>query len=282
MAGRGAERAIVAALGLLSLLSCLAPAAILATLAVKGFPALSWEFLTGESRDFGAAGGVAYQIQGTLILMCGAVVVGLPAALGAALFQTEFLSSPRLKAVFRVMTYSLNGVPTILFGLIGYRVFGVLLSTGVSWVTGVLILAVMILPTMHASILEAIEALPPHYREAGMALGLTPWQRIRSIVIPQSGFGIVTGALLGSVRAGGETAAIMFTATAFSGAAFPRSWTDPVATLQTHILVLAQEALNPMAVANAWGAALVLVGIAFAATAASLALRTRMSWESER
>ncbi len=255
---------------------------VLAAVIAKGLPAIDWEFLSQVSRNFGAAGGILYQTLGTLILMAGAVLVSLPVALGAALLQTEYLRSERIKKTLRHLIYSLNGVPTILFGLAGYMIFGVYLEAGVSWLTGTLILAVMILPTLQVSIQEAIEALPEKYRDAGTALGLTPWEMVRSVILPQSIFGIVTGVLLGLARAAGETAAIMFTATTFSGILLPQTWTDPVPTLQTHILILAQEALSPQAIANAWGAGLVLLTLVFVLILAAHYFRGRIPMESER
>jgi phosphate transport system permease protein len=168
-----------------------------------------------------------------------------------------------------------------LFGLVGYLFFGVYMDTGVSWVTGSLILAVMILPTLQVSIREAVETLPEKYREAGMALGLSRATQIWRIILPQSFYGLVTGVLLGLARAAGETAAIMFTATTFSGIQFPQSFSDPVPTLQTHILVLAQEAANPESIAQAWGAGLVLLGLVFLLTLAAWSFRTRLVMESE-
>lgn len=276
------ERMILAFLYLLTGAGVAVLFLILAIVIWKGAPALGMDFLFSESRDFGLSGGIFYQAVGTVILMAGAVTVCLPVALGTALFQTEYLKSPKLKQVFRNLIYSLNGVPTILFGLVGYMVFGVLLDTGTSWLTGSLILAVMILPTLEISIQQAIETLPENYREAGAALGMSPWQQMQSIILPQSVYGIVTGILLGLARAGGETAAIMFTATTFSGVLFPQSFSDPVPTLQTHILILAQEAINPQAIANAWGAGLVLIGMVLLLTLASLVLRSRVKMESER
>jgi len=276
------ERIIRAGLGVITLTGCLLLVFILVTVFLKGFPALNSSFLLEESRDFGKSGGIFYQALGTLLLMAGAVLLCLPVALGSVLFQTEFLNSVAIKKFLRLLIYSLNGVPTIIFGLVGYLFFGLLLDTGVSWVTGVLILAVMILPTLHVSIQEAVEAIPLAYREAGLALGLTPWQLIRSVIVPQSVHGIVTGTLLGLARAAGETAAIMFTATAFSGIRLPESWSDPVPTLQTHILILAQEAVSPQALTNAWGAGLVLLTLVFILISATLLIRTRFPMESER
>jgi phosphate transport system permease protein len=266
----------------LTVCGCLVLALILVTVFSKGASAISLSFLFEESRNFGLEGGVFYQTVGTLILMTGAAFVCLPVALGSVLFQTEFLYSPPLKKMFRHLIYSLNAVPTIIFGLIGYQFFGVFLDAGVSWVTGVLVLAVMILPTLHVSIHEAVESIPKHYREAGLALGLTPGQQMRAVILPQSLHGIVTGTLLGLARAAGETAAIMFTATAFSGVQLPQSWTEPVTTLQTHILVLAQEAANPQALTHAWGAGLVLLTLVFILIAVTLWIRSGMEMEAQR
>jgi phosphate transport system permease protein len=261
---------------------CLVLALILVTVFTKGASAISLSFLFEESRNFGLEGGIFYQIAGTLILMMGAALLCLPVALGSVLFQTEFLHSLPLKKMFRHLIYSLNAVPTIIFGLIGYLFFGVFLEAGVSWVTGVLVLAVMILPTLHVSIHEAVESIPKHYREAGLALGLSPGQQMRAIILPQSLHGIVTGTLLGLARAAGETAAIMFTATAFSGVRLPQSWTEPVTTLQTHILVLAQEAANHQALTHAWGAGLVLLTLVFILIAATLWIRSGLEMEAQR
>ncbi len=254
---------------------------ILAIMFIKGLPAMHGGFLFDESRDFGRAGGIFYQSAGTLILMGVTVLWSLPVALGSVLFQTEYLESGKFKTFLTQLTYILNATPTILFGLVGYLFFGVYLEAGVSWVTGSLILAVMILPTLQVSIREAVEALPEKYREAGMALGLSRPAQIWRIILPQSFYGMVTGVLLGLARAAGETAAIMFTATTFSGIRFPQSFSDPVPTLQTHILVLAQEAANPESIAQAWGAGLVLLGLVFLLTLAAWAFRTRMVMESE-
>ena len=273
------EKTVLAFIGTITFLIVLLLVFILGALFVKGMPAFHAGFLFEESRDFGLSGGIFYQAVGTLILMTTAVLWSLPVALGSVLFQTEYLSG-KFKTFLTQLTYILNATPTILFGLVGYLFFGEYL--GVSWVTGSLILAVMILPTLQVSIREAVEALPEKYREAGMALGLSRPSQIRRIILPQCFYGIVTGGLLGLARAAGETAAIMFTATTFSGIQLPQSFSDPVPTLQTHILVLAQEAANPQSLARAWGAGLVLLGLVFMLTLTAWAFRTRVVMESEQ
>ncbi|MGV7220569.1 MAG: phosphate ABC transporter permease PstA [Nitrospinales bacterium] len=276
------ERIAISFLFLATVIGCITLLGILALVIWKGSSALSISFLFSESQDFGAKGGIFYQAMGTFILMMTAGLISLPISLGSVLFQSEYLKSGRIKKFLRLIMYSLNGVPTIIFGLVGYLFFGVFLGLGISWITGALILAVMILPTVQVSIQEAVEAIPKVYRDTGSALGLNVWQQIRSIIIPQSLSGIITGLLLGLSRAAGETAAIMFTATVFSGVKFPQGWSDPVTTLQTHILILAQESVNPQTMTNAWGSGLILILIVFTLIAGSMSLRTKLYLESDR
>ena len=115
------------------------------------------------------------------------------------------------------------------------------------------------LPTVTITTYQAMNSIPKIYRENGYALGLNRIQVIRRIILPQSFHGITTGLLIGLARAVGETAPIMFIATAFSGVTVPNSLNEPVATLPTHILALAQQATNPDALRNAWGASLTLI-----------------------
>ena len=254
---------------------------ILGYIILHGAPAISLAFLTEESRDFGAGGGIFYQGAGTILLMVTAGLISLPIALGTALFGAEYLS-PSQKTISDLFIYSLNGVPTIIFGLFGYILIGEVLHLGVSWLTGAIILAIMILPTMAVSIDEALQAIPHKYRETAIGLGLGRWRVIRSVVLPRSLQGVFTGLFLGLARAAGETAAIMFTATAFSGVGLPRGIAEPVATLQTHILVLAGGATNPRAITNAWGAALILVALVLIMSLMAMLMRSRSLVEAHR
>ena len=120
----------------------------------KGISAFSVTFLTEESKDFGQTGGILFQILGTIILITSAGILSLPVALGTAVYQTEYLW-PSFRRAASIVLYALNGVPTIIFGLFGYAVFGLLLNIGVSWVSGSFILAIMILPTLTVSIKDA-------------------------------------------------------------------------------------------------------------------------------
>lgn len=254
---------------------------ILGIIIAKGWPAISLTFLTQGSRNFGLEGGIFYQILGTILLIVTAGILSFPIALCSALCETEFLR-PSLRKLAVYSMYALNGVPTILFGLVGFMIFGIYLGWGISWITGGIILAIMILPTLVVSMREAIQNIPDKYREAGLALGLSPWKLIRLVIIPQSFHGFITGLLLGLSRAAGETAAILFTATAFSGVHFPRSFFEPVSTLQTHLFVLSQEGVDSISLTHAWGTALVLISLVLFFNLGSLFMRTKLSWEAER
>lgn len=271
---RQKERIFISLLGILTLSGSSLIIFILGFILYNGLPAINIEFLILESRNFGSEGGILYQWIGTLWIVIGASIVSLPLALGTAIYQTEYMPE-NLKKATSLMIFALNGVPSIIFGLFGYIFFCIFLNLGISWITGVLILGIMIIPTITVSIKEAIEGISVHFRESGLAIGFTKGQLIRKVLIPQSFHGMSTGLLLGLARAAGETAPVMFTATTFSGITIPRSLKEPITTLPTHILVLAQESLNPAAIRNAWGAAFVLISIVFAMSLISLFLRSK-------
>ena len=152
-----------------------------------------------------------------------------------------------------------------------------ILQTGISWFVGGIILAMMILPTIILASHQAIRSIPNSYRENAQALGLTQWQVIRVVIFPRGINGAFTGLLLGLARAIGETAPIMFIATAFSGVTVPRTFFEPVSSLPTHILALAQQATNPQALQNAWGSSLVLVSLVFVFSISALVRRIQYS-----
>jgi len=160
----------------------------------------------------------------------------LPFAVGTAIYRSECVKSDRIKRYLDLAIFCLNSIPSVTYGLFGLILFVNIFNTGISWFVGSIILAIMMLPTVTITTYQAMNSIPQHYRENGYALGL-----------------------IGLARAVGETAPIMFIATAFSGVMVPNGLNEPVATLPTHILALAQQATNPDALRNAWGASLTLI-----------------------
>lgn len=232
---------------------------LIGSITFEGFKALSPDFIVSIAKDFGAAGGIRYQLIGSLILIAVAAILVLPFALGTALYRAEYVSSEKIGQRIDLAIFSLNGIPSITYGLFGLIVFVNIFGMGISWFIGSILLAMMILPTVTVSTYQAMRAIPNNYRENALALGLTRSEMIRKVILPQSLHGLVTGLLIGLARAIGETAPIMFVATAFSGVTWPKTIFEPVSTLPTHILALAQQATNPNALKNAWGASLSLI-----------------------
>ena len=232
---------------------------LLSTIAWNGIQAIRFEFLLTASRNFGSEGGILYQIIGSLLLITFAALFSFPIALATAIYKSEYMESKFHQKMCGALIYSLNGIPSIIFGIFGLIFFVNILNTGISWFVGSIILAMMILPTIVLSTYQSINSIPTAYRENALALGHSKWQVITKVILPQGIGGAITGLLIGLARAIGETAPIMFIATAYSGVEIPNSIFEPVTALPTHILILAQQAIDPKALQNAWGSSMVLV-----------------------
>lgn len=256
---------------------------ILGTIALHGLPAIDWTFLTTATTQGGAGGGIFHQILGTLILICAALLLCAPMALAVGLVQSVYLSDHALRRPVTLALYLLNGVPSILFGIVGMIIFVRLFGWGKSWAAGSLLLALMMLPTATIAFIEKIVQVPQSALEAARGLGLRRSQMIRSVIVPQSAGGLVTGLLLALARAAGETAPIMFTATIFSGAGIPSGIREsPVLSLPYHIFILAQDSADPEARSRIWATALVLVGIVTLFSLIALPARLRVHEETRR
>lgn len=256
------DRAMRAALAAVLALPFLAIAAIGLVALTKGSraldPAFWWSAAQGAS-----GGGIHEQLAGTALLVVVAGLIAAPVGLGLGLVMSEY-APPAAGRWMRVFTLTLGGVPSILLGLWGYWLFSTRMGWGKSWLAGSIVLAVVAIPPVVVAVAAAAAALPPARREAALAVGLRRNQLVRSVLLPQAVPGLVTGLLLGLARAAGETAPLLFTATVFSGAsALPSGVREsPVASLPTHIFVLAQDAADPQALRVAWGSALALILVA--------------------
>lgn len=242
----------------------------------RGWSALDLGFFTSQMRLAGADGGILYHMIGTLILLVTAILASAPTATGLALLHGVYLRHSPYRGLLTLILTILNGVPSLLFGIFGFIVFVQWLGWGKSWLAGGLLLALMILPTLTVALMERIASLPQPYLEAAHGLGLTQSQIVRSVILPQSLGGLLTGSLLGLARAAGETAPIMFTATIFAGATLPHGVREsPVLTLPYHIFILAQDSFDPAVAPRVWGTAAVLLGMVFFLSLLALPARLR-------
>ncbi len=278
---RVSDRIFPALCGLCALIACAVLLGLVFVIAQRGLPAMSWSFFTEQIRQVGSQGGIFYNLLGTLILILTAIAICGPIATGLALVHSVFVRQEGTQRRLGLFLYTLNGIPSIVFGIFGFVVFVKFFGWGKSWLTGGILLALMILPTVTVALIERIKALPEKYLEAASGLGLRQSQIIWSVILPQSWGGFITGSLLGLARAAGETAPIMFTATIFAGATLPHGVREsPVLSLPYHIFILAQDSFDPSVGTKLWGSALVLLALVFALSMIALPLRLRMHDEA--
>lgn len=237
---------------------------LVGVIAWRGAPALNWSFLTEQIRLVGAAGGIFWNLVGTIVLIGSALLICTPLAVALALLERVWLTASGGRRALRSFLYTLNGVPTIVLGIFGFIVFVQWCGWGKSWLAGGIVLAMSMLPTVTISLIERLKAVPAKYVEAAAGLGLSRAQVVWAVLLPQSVAGLITGSLIALARAAGETAPIMFTATIFAGATLPHGIKDsPVLSLPYHIFILAQDSFDPAVGPKLWGAALVLLSLVF-------------------
>jgi len=181
--------------------------------------------------------GIFPMIIGTLTVTIGAVIIGVPVGICCAVFLAEF-APPMMSKIFRPAIQLLAGIPSVVYGFLGLlfvvpAVRNYLGGPGLSILTGSIILGIMILPTVISISEVSILALPKQYKEGALALGLTHWQTIYSVMLPAAKSGIVAAVVLGIGRAVGETMAVIMVLG--NAAAIPETILDPVRTLTTNI-----------------------------------------------
>jgi phosphate transport system permease protein len=172
---------------------------------------VSWPFVMNGVALLNDVNGVLPAIAGTIWLVIGAVLLAVPLGVGAAVFITEYADDGRFTQVVEVATNGLWSTPSIVFGLFGLAFLVPRFGNQKSLLAGMITLGFMLLPLVVITSREAMLAVPDEYRDASAALGVTKWQTIRSIVLPASLPGIVTGIILGVGRIAGETAPILLT-----------------------------------------------------------------------
>ena len=245
-------------LGLLTLLILIV---IIGYILINGLPHISWEFLTTSPKDFGAEGGILPMIVSTIYVTFFAVLIATPIGVGSAIYLYEYAGEGKFVKAIRFCSESLASLPSIIFVLFGLAFFVEFLNLGWCILSASLTLAIMAMPTIMRTAENALEAVPPNYREGSLGMGATRWQTIENVILPAAIPGIITGVILGMARAIEETAAIMYTVG--SSTAIPITIFDPARPLPLHLYMLATEGIS---IPNTFATATVLIVIILAIT----------------
>ena len=179
---------------------------------IRGIPYITLTFLTTKPSLVNETTGILPNLLNTLYIVFMTLIVVLPIGIGAAVYLNEYAKNQKLVRAIELATETLAGIPSIIYGLVGMLVFVQFFSLGTSLVAGAMTLAIMTLPTIIRTVQESLKTVPQSYREGALGLGSGKWHMIRTVVLPSSIDGIVTGCILSVGRIVGESAALLFTA----------------------------------------------------------------------
>ena len=178
----------------------------------RGFPGVTWDFLSGTTSYIKDTIGILPNILNTLYIILLAMAIVLPLGVGAAIYLTEYAANRRVVELIEFATETLTGIPSIIFGLVGMLFFVQKMNLQAGVLAGSLTLVVMILPTIVRTTQESLKTVPQSDREGALALGAGKWRMVRTVVLPNAVDGIVTGCILAVGRIVGESAALLYTA----------------------------------------------------------------------
>ncbi len=245
-------------------------ASLLLFILVRGLPNVSWHFLTGRSSSYEAGGGIGIQLYNSFFLLVVTLIISIPLSMGAGIYLSEYAKKGRLTDFVRTCIEILSSIPSVVVGLFGYLIFVVQFQYGFSIISGALALTVFNLPQMTRNIEDSLRNVHHTQREAGLALGISRWETVLHVVIPEALPGIVTGIVLASGRIFGEAAALIYTAGQSAPALDWGNWnllsvTSPISifrqseTLAVHIWKVNSEGTIPDATKVSEGSAAVLL-----------------------
>jgi phosphate transport system permease protein len=177
-------------------------------------------------------------ILGSLLVTAGAVVVGVPVGVAAAVYIGE-VASPRVREILKPTVETLAAIPSVVIGFLGLVLLAPFLQrilnlpTGLTAFTGSLMLAFMAMPTIISIAEDALRAVPQEFRAGSLALGATRWQTISRVVVPSARSGILAAVMLGIGRAIGETMTVLMVTG--NAAVIPHTFFQPVRTMTATI-----------------------------------------------
>jgi phosphate transport system permease protein len=275
---------------------------LLGKIFIEGIGVISPEFIFEAPQNNMTEGGIGPAIFGTLAVTITMVLFAVPLGVFSAIYLNEYARDNFLTRIIRTSVNNLAGVPSIVFGLFGLGFFILFVGKNIDEVlgTGLLFgqpallwaaatLAVLVLPIVIVSTLEALNSVPKSHRDASYGLGATKWQTIKNVVLPQARPGILTGTILAISRGAGETAPILFLGAAFFLPNLPVADfcignycitminpTEQFMYLAYHIFILATQSSNPTATLPIqYGSTLVLILLTFLLNITAIIFRYR-------
>lgn len=275
---------------------------ILGKIIIEGAPIVDFEFIFTQPTNNMTEGGIGPAIFGTIAVTFIMILFAVPLGVCSAIYLNEYAKDTFATRVIRTSVNNLAGVPSIVFGLFGLGFFILFIGKSLDEVldTGLLFgqpallwasatLAVLVLPIVIVSTLEALNSVPKSHRDASYGLGATKWQTIKNVVLPQARPGILTGTILAVSRGAGETAPILFLGAAFFLPNLPVADfcigdycitfinpTEQFMYLAYHIFILATQSSNPTkTLPIQYGSTLVLIALTFLLNITAIIFRYR-------
>ena len=242
-------------MGVAAVLTCALVVGMIGYILGNGIPNITWEMLSTAPSYLANRVGILPDILSTLYIVIATLLIVLPLGVGAAIYLNEYAANKKLVSIIEYASETLSGIPSIIYGLVGMLIF---CKNGTSLLAGALTLTIMNLPTIMRTTQESLKTVPQSYREGAFGLGAGKWHIIRTIVLPCSVDGIVTGCILAVGRIVGESAALLFTAGAAEVIAqnVVKAYTSNGATLS---VLLYLRAFEDGDFASAWGIGAVLL-----------------------
>ena len=227
--------------------------AIVVYILYRGIPNITPQMFEAKYTSENAS--VVPALINTLITIVVTLLIAVPIGIFSAVYMTEYAKrGNKLVKVVRLMSETLSGIPSIVFGLFGYLFFVVACKFDYSLLAGSLTLAIMVLPTIMTTTEEALRSIPDSYREGSFGLGAGKLRTVFRVILPSAIPGILAGVILSIGRIIGETAALIYTAG--SVAKVPESLMGSGRTLAVHMYVLFNEGLS---MERAYGTAVILL-----------------------
>jgi phosphate transport system permease protein len=262
---------------------------ILGFLLIKAWPALSVGFIFDNPTNNMTAGGIWGPLIGTFMLIIVSLLIAAPIGILAGVYLNEFARDNWFTRIINLAVVNLAGVPSIVHGLFGLGAFVYFFQMQRSLLAASCTVAVMTLPVIITSTKEALASVPQPFRVACWNMGASKWQTIRTIVLPNSISGILTGVILQVARAAGETAPILFTGAMISSRIADSGWAsmvpysldDRFMALSYHLYIISTQWQN-VPESFKFGTAIVMIGLVIAVNSISIGfriyLRSRKKW----